>query len=357
MIYLYHGTPGAGKTNYIVEKILEDVKEQNARPEEERRPIFANIMGLDIDGVEPPHDDFRECPKGSIIYYDEAQEIDHYSSDSRATNPVAKALSVHRSRYGVDIHFITQDPSLLHKYVLKNTGLHTYLWRPANRKSIDVYVWPRAITSPNKTDFNNAYDSFKRSLNPVCFDYYESTPLDTHKKVGSKKKSAVIMTALIFFGMIAFFVYPAISQSIATNKETETLSEELPRAKEASMTLTKTDEQKQTLQDQQPQPQEPEIDYLKLERERLERERVASIMIMGDDCIALNSYGHYLDKTLSECLYISRRPLEPSYMPYIDQSNYRPANNTYQSNSNVSDPTASLQSSISDAKSELNPLN
>lgn len=229
MIYLYHGTPGAGKTNYIVEKILEDVKEQNAQPEEERRPIFANIMGLDIDGVEVPHDDFRECPKGSIIYYDEAQEIDHYSSDSRATNPVAKALSVHRSRYGVDIHFITQDPSLLHKYVLKNTGLHTYLWRPANRKSIDVYVWPRAIVNPNKTDFNNAYDSFKRSLNPNAFDYYESTPLDTHKKVGSKKKSAVIMTALIFFGMIAFFVYPAISQSVSTNAEDTTEQpEELP---------------------------------------------------------------------------------------------------------------------------------
>lgn len=352
MIYLYHGTPGAGKTNYIVEKILEDVKEQNSRPEEERRPIFANIMGLDIDGVEPPHDDFRECPKGSIIYYDEAQEIDHYSSDSRATNPVAKALSVHRSRYGVDIHFITQDPSLLHKYVLKNTGLHTYLWRPANRKSIDVYVWPRAITSPNKTDFNNAYDSFKRSLNPVCFDYYESTPLDTHKKVGSKKKSAVIMTALIFFGMIAFFVYPAISQSMATNKETETSSEELPRAKEASMTLTKTNEQSQTLQDQQQQPQEPEIDYLKLERER-----VASIAIMGDECIALNPYGHYLDKTLSECLEISQRPLQPSYMPYTDQNNYQ--RTTYQPNSPdiVTDPTLDLQNGLSDAKSDLNPLN
>lgn len=351
MIYLYHGTPGAGKTNYIVEKILEDVKEQNSRPEEERRPIFANIMGLDIDGVKPPADDFRDCPKGSIIYYDEAQEIDHYSSDSRATNPVAKALSVHRSRYGVDIHFITQDPSLLHKYVIKNTGLHTYLWRPANRKSIDVYVWPRAIVSPTKTDFSNAYDTFKRSLNPICFDYYESTPLDTHKKVGSKKRSAIIMTALIFFGMIGFFVYPAISQSVNTKKDNTSEAEQLPRVEKPSMSMTTQTEVPQPLP-QQPLDAEPKPDYLKLERER-----VASIMIMGDDCIALNSYGHYLDKTLSECLYISRRPLEPSYMPYIDQASYKPATTTYQAHSDVADPTTSLQSGISDAKSDLNPLN
>lgn len=347
MIYLYHGTPGAGKTNYIVEKILDDVKEQNARPEAERRPIFANIMGLDIDGVQVPDDDFREMPKGSIIYYDEAQEIDHYSSDSRATNLVAKALSVHRSRYGVDIHFITQDPSLLHKYVLKNTGLHTYLWRPANRKSIDVYVWPRAIVNPTKTDFQNAYDTFKRSLNPTCFDYYESTPLDTHKKVGSKKKVATITTALIFFAVIAFFVYPIFTAKKPSD-DIQTSSETLPVLPES------TEVQQQVEQPPEIIPVEPEPDYMKMERER-----VASIVIKDDVCIALNPYGHYLNLSLSDCLEVNKLPLQPTYLTYLSNSNPdkpQPAQAYNPNQDLLQDPTTSLQNGLSDAQNTLNPL-
>lgn len=154
MIYLYSATPGTGKTCYVVKQLvdnwLNDLDNAN-------RKIYHNINGLKIEGLYQAPDDFRECDDGSIIIYDEAQDIDYYSSDSRSINEVAKELSKHRHR-GFDIHFITQDPALLTKWVLKNVYLHYYLWRPAQASTITIYTFSRAIVSPTKTDFKNAYD-------------------------------------------------------------------------------------------------------------------------------------------------------------------------------------------------------
>lgn len=209
MLYLISATPGTGKTCWMVKKLVEEFIESD---DYKNRPIYANIAGLKIDGIKYPPDDFRECPDGSLIIYDEAQDIEHYNSDSRANNPVAKELSKHRHR-GFDIYFITQDPSMLHKYVLKNVFLHYYLWRPAQRQMIEIYTFARAIVSPTKEDFKNAYDKVWWRFEEYYLQFYKSTAINTSKKVGSSKKFGIIFTFLIFMAMIAFFMYPAIANS------------------------------------------------------------------------------------------------------------------------------------------------
>ena len=77
MITLITGTPGAGKTLYAVSLLDKYAKEnikllQNGQ---EPRPLYADIDGLDMEGVEMPPDDWRDTPEGSVIFYDEIQEV------------------------------------------------------------------------------------------------------------------------------------------------------------------------------------------------------------------------------------------------------------------------------------------
>lgn len=110
MIYLWTATPGTGKTCYVVKQLVDNWLNDEKNKD---RKIYANIEGLKIEGISRPPDDFRKCEDGSIIIYDEAQDIIHYSSEVR-DDPVAREISKHRHR-GFDIHFITQDPALLNK--------------------------------------------------------------------------------------------------------------------------------------------------------------------------------------------------------------------------------------------------
>lgn len=206
MIFLWSATPGTGKTCYVVKQLIEKwtVDEEN-----KNRKIYHNINGLKIEGLHTAPEDFRECEDGAIIIYDEAQDIEYYSSDSRS-NPVAKELSKHRHR-GFDIHFITQDPALLNKWVLKNVYLHYYFWRPAQSKNIEIYTFARAIVSPTKQDFKSAYDKKLWRFEPHYLQYYKSTVLNTSQKMGSSKKTSILITAFLFACIIAYFIRPLFS--------------------------------------------------------------------------------------------------------------------------------------------------
>lgn len=201
MIYLWSATPGTGKTCYVVKQLVDSWLNDDKNKD---RKIYANIAGLKIDGIYTPPDDFRDCEDGSLIIYDEAQDIKHYSSETR-DDPVARALSKHRHR-GFDIHFITQDPALLNKWVLKNVFLHYYLWRPAQRDMIDIFTFARAIVTPTKEDFKNAFDKRIWRFEKKYLDYYKSTVINTSQKVGSFKRNSVIALAFLIFGFIALLV-------------------------------------------------------------------------------------------------------------------------------------------------------
>lgn len=335
MIYLYTATPGTGKTCWVVKQLVDEWIDA---AENRSRLIYSNIEGLKIDGILPLPEggDFRECEDGALIIIDEPQELDHYSSDGRGVNPVAKALSKHRHR-GFDIHFITQDPSLLHKYVLKNVYLHYYLWRPAQRQMIEIFTFARAIVSPSQTDFKNAYDKKWWRFETRYLQYYKSTVINTSKKVGSGKRNGVIATFVILMLMAAYFIYPALA--INLNKPAEVPEEALP-VKQAAAPVPEVVHSEVPSAENVPVPEV--VDY-----EALERQRVASILIVRDKCIARNPYGHYLDLSVAECKDVMSRPLEGSYLQN---------NNSFQTISPEVNNPLDVQSQIDQSVSSLNPL-
>lgn len=131
-IRLITGNPGSGKSLLVVSELVAAAKLAN-------RPIYTNITGLKIPGVQelPPDADWTLLPDRSLVVFDECQDIE----DSQGVKPYAATgapglsrdhrlanLRQHRKRE-FDLWFIAQHPSFVHHDVRKITDEHVHMLR------------------------------------------------------------------------------------------------------------------------------------------------------------------------------------------------------------------------------------
>lgn len=346
MIYLWSASPGTGKTCYVVKQLIE---KWTVDEKYKDRKIYHNINGLKIEGLHKIPDDFRECENGSILIYDEAQDIEYYSVESKI-NPVAKELSKHRHR-GFDIHFITQDPALLNKWVLKNVYMHYYLWRPAQASNVTIYTFPRAIVAPTKADFKSAYDKRLWRFEKYYLQFYQSTVLNTSEKLSSTKKSSILITGFLFACLIAYFIRPifSIADGFGATSANASTSEQDTDVQNQESTAAQPDVQSDNLDEvnlqnrinyyqAQEQQRQQELYQRKLElyNEYLDKDyeviksdealQVRGVIKIGNTCKAYNTHGDLMTLTQSQCNY------------YIAQSGrvHKSNQSSYHSNDNQS---------------------
>nr|WP_193215998.1 zonular occludens toxin domain-containing protein [Psychrobacter sp.]QJS05424.1 zonular occludens toxin, putative phage-related protein [Psychrobacter sp.] len=217
MIRVVEATPGAGKTNIVVEWLCEQV-DKGFYDE-----IYTSINGLRIVGVRsiPADFDWRTLnpinemtglrdDKKRLVVYDEAQYEKAFMKENRATNEVGKDLSTHR-HYGMDIWLITQSSTLLNSYVHANTGEHVFMYRPRKKKTVKIYWWSHIQKSLTKDAFKTADDEQTWRLNPSMFPLYTSTSGVTDGEARkSTKLYSVLLTALMVFGLIGFMIYKGV---------------------------------------------------------------------------------------------------------------------------------------------------
>lgn len=148
------------------------------------RHIYANIDGLKIESVRPMVEDWRVCPDGSMIFYDEIQLLDTYSADSKKNaeqSTILKMLTVHRHR-AFDIYGITQFPRLVHTNFRDVVGLHYHLHRGWGAPSSTVYVWANCREKPNSLGNKfTAERNFRFNFPKRLYDIYESATVDTFR--------------------------------------------------------------------------------------------------------------------------------------------------------------------------------
>lgn len=212
MIRVIEGTPGSGKTCWVIEQLLREIDKGTYTH------YFSNIADLRVCGVNPiPVDyDWRDpLPRGldgvndgdtCLFIFDEAQYELAFMRENRKDNPVGKDLSTHRHR-GIDLWLITQSSSLLNDYVHSNTGEHVFLYRPRKRKSVKIYWWSHIQKSLSKDAFKRADDEQTWRLNPAMFSLYRSTVAVTD---GSSRKStklfSILFTAVLVFSFIGYMI-------------------------------------------------------------------------------------------------------------------------------------------------------
>jgi hypothetical protein len=204
MLYFVTAKPGSGKTQYVIERfILDLIKENEAeiaawKPSEEqpapplRRQVFANINGLDVAAVQarvgglrvlPAPDDWRECPDGSVVIYDEAQQEHLFPATGKPglTDDARIArLDTHRHR-GFDIVLVSQDPALVHHWARKFVNCHIHLSRPSGAELMNVRQWTGVQSNPDDFFVQKDADTHTRRMDKTVWKLYKSATVHTHK--------------------------------------------------------------------------------------------------------------------------------------------------------------------------------
>lgn len=203
MLFLRTGLPGAGKTLNAIREI--DIEHQR-HPDNPDRRLYADpdnpelpprtiyyygIPNLKVDKLKSNWVEFEapdkwfDLPDGSVIVVDEAQQF--FGNDgSRARPEKFSRFETHRHQ-GLDIHLITQHPSLLSPHVRKLVGKHINFIRPYGReKGIFRHEYEFCIDSPEKRAYFKQAQEEKVSLDPAYFGVYKSSTIHTHKPTTPK---------------------------------------------------------------------------------------------------------------------------------------------------------------------------
>lgn len=243
MITLITGGPGTGKTAWLLNQLLDLIKNE---PE---RLLFIhgvrNLRGIrhetiycrsqlcdicraqDAQIIERSKTDnppkyVEDWPRwkeaNALIVVDEVQRIWRPTNGAQGPSEAISALETHR-HYGVDFWLISQGPHLFHNFIRLLVGRHIHLvakWH--GRKEFE---WPEC-----KQDIQSRSDAVERSyqLPKRVYSLYDSaevhTKQDKRKPLAFYAVSVFMLLAVVLFG----FAYQRISsrtvkQDPATNTQ------------------------------------------------------------------------------------------------------------------------------------------
>jgi len=221
MIYLITGVPGSGKSLRTIQMILDFQKDG--------RTVYADIEGLNIEGVLKSPDDWTTTPEGSVVIYDECQKI--FPSTGKAgvsEDPRLRALETHRHT-GHDLIFITQAPTFVHHHIRKLVGKHIHCYRALGLKGCTLFSWDGVCDNPNGYHERKNADSQRWTYPTKLFTYYKSATVHTHKFKMPKKIIVLIISALLLFGLaIFFFSNSSLGSTVKNNKTATTSADSAP---------------------------------------------------------------------------------------------------------------------------------
>lgn len=221
-ITLVTGTPGAGKTLYTVQLLVEKLHKQGRR-------IFHNISGLDLRelakiGVNPfmihavgddgPFEWF-EYPDGSMFIFDEVQRQYPPRNTMSKVPKFISEYETHRHR-GMDFYFITQGPRLIDRHLHDLITRHFHLYRAFGMKRSQVYSWNAVNPNPNpaqtKKNSVNAQFAFPKKM----YRLYKSASLHTVKREIPWKIVVYSVGAVLLVSVAIYAVPGRIQQSISS---------------------------------------------------------------------------------------------------------------------------------------------
>lgn len=199
MLTLITAVPGSGKTLYSV-GLINDLLQKGDRF------VYHNIDGLNIDSpfLFPAPDDWRTVPDGSIIFYDECQELFPATGKAgRVNDDVLTDLELHRHR-GIDIYFITQHPTFIHHHIRKLCGEHIHFYRSSGIAAAAKYSWSHVVLEPNDRAEQRRANCTIFKFDKKLFSLYKSTVLNTHKFKMPRKGWYFIFGILLIISIVIF---------------------------------------------------------------------------------------------------------------------------------------------------------
>jgi zona occludens toxin len=226
MLYLFTGLPGSGKTLNAIKFVsesdffydyIEDPKDSTKKiPNKQqdgsilRRPVYYhNINGLinpewtkmDDDQAKKPH----EIEKGSIIIYDECQDIFPVLPQSKQASLPDHYSYMNRHRHnGHDVILITQHPKNLNTQLRRLVNRHYHFKRLFGTDTIGRYEYQQCMDEPLDFIAKKEAEYEKITLDSSYFNQYKSAEIHTVKKDIPYKRfmPLVILTILLLIAAI-----------------------------------------------------------------------------------------------------------------------------------------------------------
>lgn len=190
MIYLFTGTPGAGKTLNAIRFVDTDEAFKG------RKIYYCNIPELTLDWEQITSEQastWYDLPEGSVIVVDECQQIFPVRTASKQKPPGVARMDTHRHG-GYDIVLITQSPKLLDSAVRAFVGDHQHYVRHFGQEHSRRFRWSecnesiqsRSTALADKVHFPKKY-----------YGVYKSSSQHTHKK----RLPWLVFAPYVFFGV------------------------------------------------------------------------------------------------------------------------------------------------------------
>ncbi|MGP4971998.1 zonular occludens toxin domain-containing protein [Psychrobacter aquimaris] len=333
-IILVNGSNGHGKGQFAIKMILDYQKENDAleKKGQPRRPIFANIHGINEKGKKPlkdvspipsdkvffgkqndpenpPPEGYYLPPIGSIFFYDECQEIDWAKKATGALSSDIRVTSLEKHRHsGLDVIFLTQSTNYIHSHIFGLVSPHYYVERPLGLKTTNVFMFNKAQKSPESTSTRSkADDQTMIALGKKYGQYYESSAQHNMKYTIPTKLKVMIVVFIAVMGYAYFNFQKTRFAQEEPILETGAIGEgvtanPVPDAAEQAQQVNEELKTRLAMLEQQLYDQRLPPDYqVTAKNPSL---RVAGVVNMGDKgCRVYNAFGEVLNLTGDDCDY------------------------------------------------------
>lgn len=201
MITLFTGSPGAGKTSFLVDFLSKL---------EGDRPIFSD----GLEGLTLPHTAcdannwHTELPDGAILVIDEAQRVWRPRGSAAKVPDSVAELETHRHR-GIDIFLTTQSPRLIDSNVRALVGRHVHI-RDTGILGRYWYEWPECNDS---MQWKTCINKHRITLPKKAFALYKSSSLHTTPVRGIPRVLFVVIIAFIVLSLLIYSIYKIINRA------------------------------------------------------------------------------------------------------------------------------------------------
>lgn len=214
MITVITGTPGAGKTAYVVSELMKLGA---------TRPVF--VEGIpDLKVTHLPAGEAKDwhnwAPAGALVILDECQRHFPIRKMGSEVPPWVSGFETHRHQ-GLDFWLITQDAGLLDSHVRKLVGKHIHL--EANWLGRKLFEWNRVSDPTSRADRQLAA-SRDYKLPKKAFSQYRSAEVHTKQTRRIPKAAFIILGAVLLVPVLGYRLWssvgnrlnPPASQGLAT---------------------------------------------------------------------------------------------------------------------------------------------
>lgn len=203
-LILVTGKKGSGKSHFVTSQIKYIVDNY---PDHK---IYADIDGLNIQGVEKSPEDWQTAEKNSTIIYDEAQRLAWCDNSSTKINSDPRVREMTMIRHeNKNIVLITQDPTFIHSALRKLVDVHYHFSHPFKDGKPKCFVFSGAMSTIDDKGYYKAHavEEFTYHLDSETSKLYKSVD-DDAKHDQKKKYPKKVIRMIIFIVLLVILGIP-----------------------------------------------------------------------------------------------------------------------------------------------------